>query len=426
MKIWIELGTVILNTLVRSKMPEGTRDTFTDIITMLKDFGIGEFEARNINRDFEKIADNIAISCSGILQHSNLSSERIEAIVRNINFAYEKAEITIDKFLDLGAKANEIKNILLESNSKYKDDLDPREAEMYERLVEHTSHLIENAFIKLPSFNQIGIKRLSAKMDELVEKVDIILEQMASINTAVEDKNIKTSNFERCYRNNIISQNSYVYLFGAGDLSSEYKRYPLSIAYVELEISDKTTGREIKLEKIFEKTNNIWMSGEAGLGKTTLLQWIAVKVAEKSEKMYGLRDCIPVMIHLRKCDCTKLSLKDCINSVMKDSSYTIPEGWVDELREMGRFVFLIDGFDEISENERQEVLDWLNQMDDKNKCKKIFTSRPQVKERPVGNKVLEVKILPMDRIRIKKFIKYWHRAVLEEQLKVDKKDTISI
>lgn len=426
MKLWLELGSIILNVLIRSKAPEGVRENFIDIVNMLKGFGIDEFEARDIDRSFQKIADNIAVSCKKVLENTNLKKDRVTAIVTNINCAYENSELDIEKFLNMGADENAIRKTLIKANPRYRDNLDTNEIELYERLLEHTSHLIANAFVKLPTFNEEGVKRLNVKMDGVVEKIDKILEQMEKVDQIVEDKSTKISNFERCYRNNIISQNNYVQLFGAGDLSSEYKRYPLSIAYVELEISDEVTGKEIKLERIFEKSKNIWMSGEAGSGKTTLLQWIAVQSAENSGKMQSVRGCIPIVIHLRKCNCREMSLKECIKGVMKDSSYEIPEGWIEEVKETGRFLFLIDGFDEVSEKDRQEVLNWLQETDKEERCKKIFTSRPQVKERPMVDNLLEIKILPMNRERIKSFIKYWHSAVLEEQLRVDKEDATSI
>lgn len=426
MKLWLELGSIILNVLIRSRAPEEKRENFIDIVNMLKDFGINEFEARDIDRAFEKIADNISISCKKVLENTNLKEERVKVIVTNINCAYKNAGLDIEKFLNMSADQNLIRKTLIKSNPMYKNDLDTKEIELYERLLEHTSHLIVNAFVKLPTFNEEGIKRLIIQMDGVVEKIDRILEQIEKVDRIVEDKSSKISNFERHYRNNIISQNNYVQLFGAGDLLSEYKRYPLSIAYVELEISNKITGKEIKLEKIFEKSKNVWISGEAGSGKTTLLQWIAVQTAEGSSKINGVRDCIPIVIHLRKGDCRHMSLKECINGVMKDSSYEIPEGWIEKVKESGRFLFLIDGFDEVSEQDRQEVLNWLQETDKKKRCKKIFTSRPQVKERPMEKDLLEIKILPMNLERIRSFIRYWHSAVLEEQLRVDKGDATSI
>ena len=65
---------------------------------------------------------------------------------------------------------------------------------------------------------------------------------------------------------------------------------------------------------------------------------------------------------------------------------------------------------------------WLQEIDSEEKCRKIFTSRPQVRERPNVKRLIEARILPMNWSRIEKFVPYWHRAVLVEQLKIDSQE----
>lgn len=155
----------------------------------------------------------------------------------------------------------------MKSNLQSGDNLDKREYEIYERMLEHTAYIIINAYIKLPEFNAEGIKRLNFKMNEIADKIDDLIEQTEKIEKIVNDKSKMVRNFERSYRNTITIRNNYINLFGAGGFGREYKRYPLSIAYVELEYVDEVYNREIPLENIFEKTKNIWISGEADSGK---------------------------------------------------------------------------------------------------------------------------------------------------------------
>lgn len=103
---------------------------------------------------------------------------------------------------------------------------------------------------------------------------------------------------------------------------------------------------------------------------------------------------------------------------MKDSSYRMPEGWIEDAIESGRILFLVDGFDEVSDQERESVFEWVKRIDPENKCKKLFTSRPQVKNRPRLIKLLEVKMMAMNAEKVEEFVRYWHRAVLKEQLAV--------
>lgn len=416
---WINLGAVIIKLLFKSKLQDKDRENFNDIVEILKIFSVDTFEARNIERSFETISDKVASSCKTILENTPLEPERADFIIENIVQSYKKANLTICKLLENGVSEEKIKQELIDCSDNFRILLDPKEVQLYERLLDYTTHFLVNAYIQFPEFNQEGIKRLNSKMDELIEKTDNLIETTDKLDSFISNQNQLAANYERQYRGKIISQNNYVYLFGAGSLEKEYKKYQLSIAYVELEIYDEYYDRQIKLEEIFKKHKKIWLSGEAGLGKTTLLQWIAVKTAEKSKEISGLTDPLPVLIKLRQLDCSNLSFVKYFDSIMKDSSYKMPEGWIEDLVESGRFVFLIDGFDEINEDERENVFKWIESLDPRNRCKKIFTARPSVKKGTFFDDILEVKIQPMNRSRIKKFLLYWHKAVLEEQLKID-------
>lgn len=303
----IQLGAIIIKLLFRSKLQDKDRESFNDIVEMLTSFSLDEFEARDIERNFEKISDEVAASCKKILAKTSLEPERADFIIENIVQSYKNANLTICKLLEKNISEEKIKQELIECSNNFETLLDPNEIQLYERLLDHTTHFLVNAYIKFPEFSQEGIKRLNFKMDELVEKIENLIETMDKLDSFVSNKDQMAANYEHQYRSKIISQNDYVYLFGAGSLEKEYKKYQLSIAYVELEIYDEYYDRQIKLQEIFKMHKKIWLSGEAGLGKTTLLQWIAVKTAEKSKEILGLQNPIPVLIKLRQVDCSNLS-----------------------------------------------------------------------------------------------------------------------
>lgn len=422
----LELTSVVLSVLIRSKVHDDSSDNYIDMINLMKSMGIDELEARNVGRKFDDIGDKIAISCKKVLDNTELEEDRKIVIVKMLKSAYENADISIVDFLQMHADTNKIRNKILKNSNEYFENCDKKEQELYERLVDHTAHLLVNAYIKLPEFTQEGIKRLNEKIDEICDKVNELIQQINRVEQTVTVRGDNSEKFEKYYRKNVLTQNSYVNLIGAGASLKEYKRYPLSISYVELEIADSISGKVTKINDVLKKTKNIWLSGDAGSGKTTLLQWIAMKSAENSDEISRLRNTIPIFIPLRKYNCAKLSLKQCIENIMKDSSYNIPEGWMEQLIQLGRFVFLIDGFDEVNENAREQTLVWLKQTDPDDKCVKIYTARPQVQERPQCMNLIEVMILPMNRFRIKQFINYWHKAVLEEQLRIDKEETCII
>lgn len=101
MKKIIDLGEVIVNILIRSKMTGDKKDDIIDIISMFKNIGVDELEAREAKRGFEKISDNIARSCKNVLEKMNLEDEQIERIAENIIIAYKNLNLNTEKFLNL-------------------------------------------------------------------------------------------------------------------------------------------------------------------------------------------------------------------------------------------------------------------------------------------------------------------------------------
>ena len=59
MKKIIILGEILVNILVRSKVSGDKKEDIVDVISMLRNLGMDEFEAREAKRGFEKISDNI-------------------------------------------------------------------------------------------------------------------------------------------------------------------------------------------------------------------------------------------------------------------------------------------------------------------------------------------------------------------------------
>ncbi len=60
-----------------------------------------EFEARNVQREFEKISDNIAISCKKVMEKFDLSEEQTEKIIENVITVYNNLNLNIEDFFNL-------------------------------------------------------------------------------------------------------------------------------------------------------------------------------------------------------------------------------------------------------------------------------------------------------------------------------------
>lgn len=427
-KLFFKLGTKILGISLQNRINEKYREGFSEITSFLEELGLDQFEAREIGRNFEKIADNISKSCAEMLTNSSFDTERQKVILEHVLKAYDNANIGEMRIFSENMNIADVEKILLRTNNA--SDLDPREREFYNRLVNHTSCIIVSTYKNLPEFTSNGIYRLQQQMETIESKIEEIIKSFDNINSSYKDQTTIIDNYNREYRRAILNKYNYINLFGASSLETKLKKYRLSTSYVELElcVEGKNVEDIISPEKMISdnKSTKIWIIGEAGSGKTTLLQWIATTVARSTEIIDGTRGMLPLLIEMRKFTKENISIKKVIENIMENSSYTIPEGWIERNIENGNFLFLVDGFDEVEANERQIFFDLLDEIDDQKKCRRIFTARPTVKERPSGKNVIEYRVLPMNKRKIKQFIEYWHAAVLEEQLEIDHNDSKSI
>lgn len=410
-----EIGKVLMTILLRCKFSGDTRSNVIDTAQLIYKMGVDEFEARNITRKMDEIGDNLSASCKTVLDNYQITDERRDYIIDLLLRTYENTDITIsDFFEDYSTEALLCKR-LIATNPSYKDDLDQMECELYERLLSHSSALLFQAFYEMPEFQSIGIKHLNTKMDEVKKNIDFIIKELESANFGGKD-NENGSDYENQYMRNIINKLNHVYLFGVNNMERSLKRYKLSIAYVSLELSHNDEVYDIN--RLIDKKQNIWIVGEAGAGKTTLIQWIAVQYA----RHYSEKSIVPIYVELRNMQ-QDFSLIHCINNIMKDSTYEMPQGWIEQKLQSGKAVILLDGFDEISIEKREVVLNRLEEIDPQNKCKKVYTSRPQITQRPSDRELLNVVIKPMNKKTIKKFLEYWHKAVLEDQLQISHEET---
>ncbi|MET9473966.1 NACHT domain-containing protein [Streptomyces sp. NPDC002922] len=127
----------------------------------------------------------------------------------------------------------------------------------------------------------------------------------------------------------------------------------------------------------------ILLRGEAGSGKTTLIQWLAVSTARQDlpDRMEYLYDRVPFVLPLRTLTRHGERLpapKDFLAATGCPLAGTQPAGWEHRVLVAGRGLILIDGIDEIPDRERERTRRWLQDLietyDGDNRW--LVTSRP--------------------------------------------------
>ncbi|MFD3932025.1 NACHT domain-containing protein [Streptomyces sp. NPDC058614] len=161
------------------------------------------------------------------------------------------------------------------------------------------------------------------------------------------------------------------------------------------------------------------LRGEAGSGKTTLIQWLAVTTARQDlpDRKEYLYDRVPFVLPLRTLTRHGERLpgpRDFLSATGCPLAGSQPDGWEHRVLVAGRGLVLIDGIDEIPERERERTRRWLQDLietyDGDNRW--LVTSRPSAVDQGWLDEddFAELTLSAMGPADIATFIKRWHDA----------------
>ncbi|MGE7385665.1 NACHT domain-containing protein [Streptomyces sp. NPDC004126] len=320
----------------------------------------------------------------------------------------------------------------------------------YERLLEaaclHILHFFtqRSTFVAHALVSQTrGIAELTAKVDELIRRDPL---------PGAED-----AAFEEQYLPYVARKHAKLTIYGI-DLGNTPNRWPLDAAYLSLEAARswkpeelpegwtvdgtggvaRATGDSVKAlrnlrahlasvapqpaDRALADNSRVLLRGEAGSGKTTLVQWLAVSAARQDlpPQMAYLDDRVPFVLPLRTLTRHGDRLpepRDFLTAAGCPLGGGQPDGWAHRVLATGRGLVLIDGIDEVPERERERTRTWLRDLmdlyDGDNRW--LVTSRPSA----VGIDWLaeegftELTLSAMGPAETATFIRRWHAAARE-------------
>ena len=187
--------------------------------------------------------------------------------------------------------------------------------------------------------------------------------------------------FAADYRRTVVNKLDRMELLGV-TLADANRRYPLSIAYIDLTVRKRASREDSRLvirsgpeagdplaeagglspESLLSRTRRALIIGNAGSGKTTLLQWLAVRSALRDfgSSLTGWNDTVPFFIPLRRyVNRTLPTPEEFPLAVGRNVAHEMPGGWVHGLLRDGRALVLLDGVDEMPDGQREHVRSWL-------------------------------------------------------------------
>ncbi|MFJ5305758.1 NACHT domain-containing protein [Streptomyces sp. NPDC088350] len=306
---------------------------------------------------------------------------------------------------------------------------------LYSRLLDSACLHILHFFTQRSAFVARTLVAQSRQLDELITRTDLLVERLTSRTTQDAD-------FEERYTRYIASKHSSLTIYGI-DLN-ESRDWPLDTAYLSLEatrdaehqaIPDRALSAagdaEVTLserwlppapqpvEQALAGNERVLLRGVAGSGKTTLVQWLAVTTARQEQltgQLAHLMGRLPFVLSLRTLTRGGARLPvagDFLRAVGCPLAGSQPFGWADRVLTAGRGLLLVDGIDEVPEQERARTRRWLADLLTAFPGNLwLVTSRPSAVRTDWlgGDDFTELTLSPMSRDNIAVFVRRWHEA----------------
>lgn len=298
-------------------------------------------------------------------------------------------------------------------------------AALYSQLLDTACLHILHFFTQRSAFVARTLVEQSRQLDELIRLTSLLTERLTS-------RTGQDAAFEQQYARYVATKHSSLTIYGI-DLD-ESRDWPLDTAYLSLEATEDIEQRaapdevfgEYRLpsaprpvEQALAGHERVLLRGVAGSGKTTLVQWLAVTTARQellTGQLAHLMGRVPFVLPLRTLTRGGSALPvpgDFLSAVSCPLTGSQPPGWADRVLAAGRGLLLVDGIDEVPEQERARTRRWLADLLAAFPGNLwLVTSRPSaVREDWLGAEdFTELSLSAMSREHIAVFVRRWHEA----------------
>jgi len=351
------------------------------------------------------------------------------------------------QFSDMSIIHSDIDSLLLErtiqpiARSILKEALlSERSEELYWLLLRESCAYLVEVVTAFPSFQANALTEILRRETAIIETLRRVLDTMPE-RRGLDD-------FVIDYSRQVINRLDRMELFGI-TAAEPSRSYPLSVAYVGLRVIEQPsppqlsnsagvairkdlgpTDKDIPVEEALAGLARVFVIGEAGTGKTTLLNWLAVRAAERSfpPPLSNWNGLTPFFIPLRQYNSGAFPAPEEFPiSVGRNITAEMPAGWVQGLLRQGQALVLIDGIDEMQESLRPAFRRWIRDLvSEFPRAHYVLTSRPAAVEPGwlYGASFTTMELQVMSPPSVQRFIHLWYKAVQLQMADSNDRDRI--
>jgi len=398
-------------------------------------------------RELAKIRDRSAASFQQMIDKgdSAVPEVDIEFIANAAAAVISNTDLTPELLARNGLDPDDLTRFFLErtgaegGNPELANHSDPAWRGLFRRLLLTASQQIVDISSRLPLFTERVFREMLQRENRIYDVAVKVLDGMDQLLAAQQGLDPEAEQYETSFRLACIRKHDQLQLFGV-NLDESNQRYKLSVAYVTLEVEkttiddldeESTSGpaadveaddpdddfREpLPVDQALAKAPRLLVRGQAGSGKTTLVQWAAVFCAARAHdaELEACNDLVPFVIKLRDLENGTLPNPDEFASVVAPHTGGEPDRWSHRMLERGRAIVLIDGLDEAAEEQRPRVREWLtNLLQQYPNARYVVTTRPYAVEEGWldDDGFVDATLQDMSPNDVSRFVDHWHDAV---------------
>lgn len=416
----MEKGTIeLLGLAFRMLIRYWARDTtvagenFIEFEQFAQTCGLSIWEAKKFGRTMEEYIDVVAEDFIKEVGRELEDKERINEIIKQIKNDISILDVNNNQLRIAMGNPVELQNLIMSQSQEERKIWNRKEKGIYTNCVRYISKVSIEFASKLPEFTSSALKVVIGRQEEYHKELINILTDIHSMTSVIKSIDIAYREYESLYRDMLIRRYSKVELIGTSIRNKNVTKYDISSSYVELNcVSEYESESEIEISQVFSHGNIVWIKGEAGSGKSTFLQWVAVCAAKADyDKIKNIENTIPIVIQLRNTE-WPIDLYASVNKITKSYGKNCPDGWIAEMLKQKRIILLFDGLDEVSSQKREDTYNFIEDIVEQYpEIKILLTARNSVNDYSDYDNVC-YEIMPMKMDNIKKFILYWHKSVL--------------